>query len=170
MSLRTRTSALPAVSSRRRADPDRPGAAAARGPDDLDLAAGQAGADRRRAGGVPGAELRRLVRGRRQRRRRPRRSRSTRTIAGREVVFWRNADGALVAGPGACPHLGALLDRCPVLDGTMYCRWHGLALTAEGDRTWSPYRAHDDGVLIWVGLPTEGETPTDGPPCPRGRR
>ena len=29
----------------------------------------------------------------------------TRTIAGREVVFWRNSAGELVAGPGACPHL-----------------------------------------------------------------
>ena len=42
----------------------------------------------------------------------------TRTIAGREVVFWRNSTGELVAGPGACPHLGALLDKCPVMDGT----------------------------------------------------
>jgi nitrite reductase/ring-hydroxylating ferredoxin subunit len=90
----------------------------------------------------------------------------TRTIAGREVVFWRDADGALVAGPGACPHLGALLDRCPVMDGTMYCRWHGLSFTPDGDRTWSPYRAYDDGLLIWVGLPTEGEPPTDKPSLP----
>jgi len=89
-----------------------------------------------------------------------------RTIAGREVVFWRNAAGGLVAGPGACPHLGALLDRCPVMDGTMYCRWHGLALTEKGDRTWSPYRAYDDGVLIWIGLPTQGETPTAKPSLP----
>ena len=79
-----------------------------------------------------------------------------RTIAGREVVFWRNSSGGLVAGPAACPHLGALLDRCPVMDGTMYCRWHGLALTQQGDPTWQPYRAFDDGVLIWVGLPTPG--------------
>ncbi len=74
--------------------------------------------------------------------------------------------GELVAGPGACPHLGALMDKCPVLDGTMYCRWHGLAFTQQGDRTWSPYRAYDDGVLIWVGLPTEGETPTERPTLP----
>ena len=86
-----------------------------------------------------------------------------RTIAGREVVFWRNATGGLVAGPGACPHLGALLDRCTVVGGTLYCRWHGLALTEQGDRSWSPYRAHDDGVLIWVRLPTEGEPATDLP-------
>ncbi len=90
----------------------------------------------------------------------------TRTIAGREVVFWRTSDGSLVAGPGACPHLGALLDRCPVLDGTMYCRWHGLGFTPGGDATWSPYRAYDDGVLIWVGLPTEGEGTTERPTLP----
>ncbi len=87
----------------------------------------------------------------------------TRTVAGREVVFWRTADARLVAGPGACPHLGALLDRCPVLEGTLYCRWHGLALSEQGDRTWQPYGAHDDGVLIWVRLPTAGEPPTDRP-------
>src|SRR5215216_38124 len=90
----------------------------------------------------------------------------TRTIAGREVVFWRNSSGGLVAGPGACPHLGALMDRCPVMDGTMYCRWHGMALTQQGDSTWRPYRAYDDGVLIWVGLPTQGESETDRPALP----
>ena len=89
-----------------------------------------------------------------------------RTIAGHEVVFWRNSAGGLIAGPGACPHLGALLDKCPVIDGTMYCRWHGLALTQGGDQTWSPYRAYDDGVLIWVGLPTDGEVATDRPALP----
>ena len=36
-----------------------------------------------------------------------------RTIAGREVVFWRDSTGTLVAGPGACPHLGALMDKLP---------------------------------------------------------
>ena len=90
-----------------------------------------------------------------------------RTVAGREVVLWRNAEGGLVAGPGACPHLGALLDRCPVIEGTMYCRWHGLALTQAGDRTWNPYRALDDGVLLWVGMPTRGEPATDRPNLPR---
>ena len=89
-----------------------------------------------------------------------------RTIAGREVVLWRNSAGGLVAGPGACPHLGALLDRCPVMDGTMYCRWHGLALTQQGDKTWQPYRAFDDGVLIWVGLPTAGESEIERPNLP----
>jgi nitrite reductase/ring-hydroxylating ferredoxin subunit len=89
-----------------------------------------------------------------------------RTIAGREVVLWRDAGGSLVAGPGACPHLGALLDRCPVMDGTMYCRWHGLAFTEAEQPGWSPYRAHDDGVLVWVGLATAGEEPTEAPSLP----
>ncbi len=90
-----------------------------------------------------------------------------RTIAGREVVLWRAADGRLVAGPGACPHLGALLDHCPVVGDTLHCRWHGLALEPGGDRTWRPFRAWDDGVLLWVGLPVEGEVPTDRPTLPR---
>ncbi len=89
-----------------------------------------------------------------------------RTIAGREVVLWRDGHGGLVAGPGACPHLGALMDRCPVLDGTMYCRWHGLAFTDQAQPGWIPYRAFDDGVLVWVGLPTPGEEPTDRPSLP----
>ena len=54
----------------------------------------------------------------------------------------------------------------PGVDGTMYCRWHGFALTQSGDQTWSPYRAYDDGVLIWVGLPTDGEVATDRPSLP----
>ncbi len=90
----------------------------------------------------------------------------TRTIAGREIVFWRIADGTLVAGPGSCPHLGALLTDCAVADGTLLCRWHGYPIPPGGDRTWSPFRAHDDGVLIWVGLPVDGETPTDRPSLP----
>ncbi|MET0692696.1 MAG: DUF5914 domain-containing protein, partial [Propionibacteriaceae bacterium] len=90
----------------------------------------------------------------------------TRTIAGREIVMWRNTAGELVAGPGACPHLGALLDKCAVVDGTMYCRWHGLALKEQGDASWRPYLGYDDGVLLWVRLPTKGETPTDKPALP----
>ena len=89
-----------------------------------------------------------------------------RTIAGREVVLWRDADGALLAGPGACPHLGARLVDCDVVDGTVLCRWHGMPLgrdTRAGD--WRTYAAHDDGVLAWVrvGPVEEGEQPTDAP-------
>lgn len=80
-----------------------------------------------------------------------------RTVAGREIVLWRDERGSLVAGPGACPHLGALLDHCPVVDGALRCRWHGLPLPADGARTrrwsWLPFPAFDDGVLAWVQLP-----------------
>ncbi|WP_369218124.1 Rieske (2Fe-2S) protein, partial [Streptomyces flavofungini] len=51
-----------------------------------------------------------------------------RTVAGTEVVAWRDAGGVLRAGPGSCPHLGAPLREGPVHCGTLLCRWHGLAL------------------------------------------
>jgi nitrite reductase/ring-hydroxylating ferredoxin subunit len=88
---------------------------------------------------------------------------TTRSLAGREVVFWRSPDGTLHAGPGACPHLGALLDDCPVVGSAVRCRWHGLALTPKGTDQWLPYAAHDDGALVWVRLPTTDEPPTDAP-------
>jgi hypothetical protein len=89
-----------------------------------------------------------------------------RTVGGREVVLWRAVDGTPLAGPGACPHLGALLDDCEVMGGQVHCRWHGLALGERGRRDWQPYAAHDDGVLLWVQLPTEGEVPSPRPVLP----
>ena len=58
-------------------------------------------------------------------------------------MFWHNYGGELVAGPGACPHLGGLSDNCPGIDGTMYCLSHGLVLTQTGDQPWSLYRPCD---------------------------
>ena len=89
-----------------------------------------------------------------------------RTVAGREVVLWRDGDGTLLAGPGQCPHLGARLEDCDVVDGTVLCRWHGMPLgrdTRSGD--WMTYAAFDDGVLAWVRLgPVEdGAEPSDRP-------
>ena len=149
------------------ADPDRPGAAAARGPDDLDLAAGQARPDRRGADGRPrrrtpaagsspgaaptsGARSRwpgpspaaRWCSGATRRRDAGRRA--------RRLPAPRGADGRL---PGAGRH-----DVLPLAR-------HGLR-PSRATATWSPYRAYDDGVLIWVGLPTAGETPTERPTLP----
>jgi len=90
-----------------------------------------------------------------------------RTVLGAEVVLWRGADGALHAGPGACPHLGALLDHCPVVGDAVRCRWHGLALGPQGRADWTPWAAHDDGVLVWVRRATEGEVETVAPVVPR---
>lgn len=87
----------------------------------------------------------------------------TRTIAGREVVLWRAVDGSLRAGPGACPHLGALLDGCEVTRGQVRCRWHGMALDEHTGPSWPAMPALDDGVLLWVRLDTHGETPSGRP-------
>jgi hypothetical protein len=75
-----------------------------------------------------------------------------RIVAGRELVAWRDGDGTLRVGPGACPHLGAALCDAPVHEGKLVCRWHGLALGAEGRPGWRTLPAHDDGVLAWVRL------------------
>jgi nitrite reductase/ring-hydroxylating ferredoxin subunit len=88
---------------------------------------------------------------------------TVRTVAGREVVLWRGADGVLTAGPGACPHLGASLDGCPVQGSTIRCRWHGLAFTPRGSVDWQPLAAHDDGVLAWVRLPDADDEGTAAP-------
>lgn len=90
-----------------------------------------------------------------------------RTVAGVEVVAWRTPDGALHAGPGECPHLGAPLCQAAVRDGELLCRWHGLALGPDGGPGWDPLPSHDDGVLAWVRLDAVGgEEPLPAPVLP----
>ncbi|MEU8678293.1 DUF5914 domain-containing protein [Streptomyces sp. NPDC048560] len=90
-----------------------------------------------------------------------------RTVSGVEVVLWRTPTGAVRAGPGACPHLGAPLGEGRVVCGTLLCRWHGLALDGGPFAGWEPYPAHDDGVLVWVRLDEAGgEEPLDRPVLP----
>jgi nitrite reductase/ring-hydroxylating ferredoxin subunit len=96
-----------------------------------------------------------------------------RPVAGREIVAWRGDDGALHAGPGACPHLGAALCDAPVHDGRLVCRWHGLALGPEGRPNWRTLPVHDDGVLAWVRLDdladgSLSDAPVLGPRPPAG--
>ncbi|MFB6633598.1 DUF5914 domain-containing protein [Streptomyces sp. NPDC056362] len=97
-----------------------------------------------------------------------RRDRPTgRTIAGVEVVLWRDARGGLRAGSGACPHLGAPLKDATVRCGTLICHWHGLALDGTAFAGWEPWPVHDDGVLVWVRLDSVGgEDPTERPLVP----
>lgn len=86
------------------------------------------------------------------------------TVAGHDLVAWRGADGALKAGPAACPHLGADLSTGRLDGGALVCPWHGLRLSGSSRLGWSPLPAHDDGVLAWVRLDAVGgETPTDAP-------
>lgn len=89
-----------------------------------------------------------------------------RRINGREVALWRGADGTLSAGPGACPHLGAELSGCAVAGDQLLCRWHGMALPRDARGAWKVFPSHDDGVLVWVHLPTEGEVPRLRPEIP----
>ncbi|MFD1148377.1 DUF5914 domain-containing protein [Saccharothrix hoggarensis] len=90
-----------------------------------------------------------------------------RVIGGREVVVWRGPDGAVSAGDGACPHMGAPLCDAAVHRGELVCRWHGLALGSRRFGTWNPYPAHDDGVLVWVRLDdVGGEEPLPEPVLP----
>ncbi|GAB49780.1 DUF5914 domain-containing protein [Mobilicoccus pelagius] len=93
-----------------------------------------------------------------------------RTIAGREIALWRTEDGELRASSGVCPHMGARLDRCEVDGRDLMCRWHGLRLPSEwppaASGRWPTFPVHDDGVLLWVQLPTEGETPCEAPRLP----
>ncbi|MET9495670.1 DUF5914 domain-containing protein [Streptomyces sp. NPDC006552] len=97
----------------------------------------------------------------------PRQAPLGRTVAGRELVLWRDARGRIAAGPGACPHLGAPLKDSPVRCGTLVCHWHGMALDARGRDGWRTLPVHDDGVLVWVRLDsTGGEQPLDRPVVP----
>jgi hypothetical protein len=84
-------------------------------------------------------------------------------VAGRELVAWRDRSGALVVGPGECPHLGAPLAHGRVVSGSLVCRWHGLRLPPEGAMGWHRLPCHDDGVLVWVRL----DRPHDEQPMPR---
>jgi hypothetical protein len=89
------------------------------------------------------------------------------TIAGTEVVAWRDTDRRLTVAPGACPHLGAPLSLATVDCGALVCRWHGLRLTADGRPGWRPFPSHDDGVLVWVRLDRAGgESPSPAPVLP----
>jgi len=88
-----------------------------------------------------------------------------RTVAGVEVVVWRDGSGRLLAGPGACPHLGAPLCEAAVAGGSLVCRWHGMRVGEGGVPGWRPFPAYDDGVLAWVRLDEAGGEEPSPVPC-----
>lgn len=81
------------------------------------------------------------------------------TVAGVELVAWRDSRQQLHVGPGACPHLGAPLASAVLDCDALVCRWHGLRLGAQGGHGWTPLPSHDDGVLVWVRLDHIGNEP-----------
>jgi phenylpropionate dioxygenase-like ring-hydroxylating dioxygenase large terminal subunit len=94
------------------------------------------------------------------------------TVAGVELVAWRNRAGQLTVGPGACPHLGAPLAQARVDRGALVCRWHGLrigdgACSRGSSSGWRALPSYDDGVLAWVRLDAAGgEAPRSAPVIP----
>jgi len=62
---------------------------------------------------------------------------------GRRLVLWRDARGAAVAMPAACPHRGASLAQGRVRDGEIACPWHGFRFDARGDCTRMPCEGED---------------------------
>ncbi len=81
------------------------------------------------------------------------------TVAGLELVAWRDSDGTPRVGPGGCPHLGAPLCDSRVVGGRLMCHWHGMSFDGTPRPGWRPYPAHDDGVLVWVRLDELGGEP-----------
>lgn len=86
------------------------------------------------------------------------------TIAGTELVAWRDTGGRLIVGPGACPHLGAPLSEAAVDCGELVCRWHGLRVGGHGGGGWRALPSRDDGVLAWVRLDAAGGEPPSAEP------
>ncbi|MCG5434478.1 DUF5914 domain-containing protein [Mycobacterium sp. MYCO198283] len=93
------------------------------------------------------------------------------TVAGVEIVAWRDPGGRLVVGPASCPHLGADLATGVIDCGGLICPWHGLRVDADRSPReqygWRSLPSHDDGVLAWVRLDrVGGEQPLDAPVIP----
>lgn len=89
------------------------------------------------------------------------------TVAGTEIVAWRDEQHVLHVGPAACPHLGADLSTGRIDCGGLICPWHGLRLDGRREFGWKPLPAYDDGVLVWVRLDrVGGEEPLATPILP----
>ncbi len=93
-------------------------------------------------------------------------------VAGAPLVVFRDPTGHVIAGPDACPHLGARLSDGRTDRGAVICPWHGLRLGARPRGSWRPVPTHDDGVLVWARLDAPdapgapSEPPTDRPILP----
>ena len=144
-----------------RAHPAVPGSRAAPRPDAPDVAAGPRGPDHPRATARPAAGSGRLVRRRHLVRARqdlgdPRHRR-------RRGGPLPRLGGAAAGGSGRLPAHGGPAGRLrgdPGRRGVPLARARPAATATQG---WRSFAAHDDGVLLWVQLPTAGETTRELP-------
>lgn len=72
------------------------------------------------------------------------------TRLGRRIVLWRDADGAALAAPAACPHRHADLGLGRVRDGELECPYHGFRFGRDGACTAVP--CEGDDYVIPAGL------------------
>ena len=86
-----------------------------------------------------------------------------RTLLGRRLVFFRSADGRVVALEDRCPHRSMPLSAGSLDQDTIVCGYHGLRFNTEGDCIEVPsqatcpknmgikaYRTHERGAVVWI--------------------
>jgi phenylpropionate dioxygenase-like ring-hydroxylating dioxygenase large terminal subunit len=73
---------------------------------------------------------------------------------GRDLVLWRDTDGAAHLHDAFCPHLGAHLGHGGRVDGcALVCPFHGWEFDAEGRNTCIPYSERTNGKARLHGYP-----------------
>lgn len=103
---------------------------------------------------------------------------------GERMVFWRNAEGGVVAMADRCPHKGVALSPGKVVDGRIVCPYHAFAFDSGGacrdmpvqegvrpalcTKTW-PVCERDGFVWLWWGDEAPSEEPPELFPEVRGR-
>ena len=55
------------------------------------------------------------------------------TRLSRDIVLWRDGDGALNCVEDLCPHRGAKLSLGKVCDGNVACAYHGVQVNGAGE-------------------------------------
>ncbi len=87
----------------------------------------------------------------------------TRTLLGRGIVMYRNAEGQVVAMEDRCPHRSMPLSAGELKDDHIICAYHGMRFNSEGDCVHVPSQATcprsmgvrtyvtlERGPLVWI--------------------
>jgi len=96
-----------------------------------------------------------------------------RRLAGERIVLYRGASGKAMALEGTCPHRRMALAAGTVQHDTLVCAYHGWRFGADGSihcplmpgqgLRQPHYQVREEGGVIWLRQPLEGEDP---PPLP----